>query len=126
MQRNANLVDLETSKMQQKEYLVAIVAVDTAENEPLKVWGKSHSLFIRLLSADLVLREARVLGLVRRIRGENLLASRRHLHLEALRQHEQVDVERIDLRKVASSSESRLTEEKYRRSFVQKLVVLRY
>ena len=34
-----NLVDLENSKMLQNEYLlvVAIVAVDTAENEPLKV-----------------------------------------------------------------------------------------
>ena len=36
-------------KMQQNELLVAIVAVDTAENEPLKVWEWFHSLFIRLL-----------------------------------------------------------------------------
>ena len=37
VQRNANLVDLEKSKMLQNEYLVAIVAVDTAENETLKI-----------------------------------------------------------------------------------------
>jgi hypothetical protein len=36
-------------KMQQNEPLVAIVAVDKAENEPLKVWGWFHSFFIRLL-----------------------------------------------------------------------------
>ena len=35
--------------MQQEEYLVAIVAVDTAENEPLKIWGWFHLFFIRLL-----------------------------------------------------------------------------
>ena len=37
MQRNANLVDLE--KMQQNEYLLAKIGVDTAETEPLQVWG---------------------------------------------------------------------------------------
>ena len=37
-------------KSWKNEYLVAIVAVDTAENEPLKVWGRFHSSFIRLLS----------------------------------------------------------------------------
>ena len=36
-------------KTWKNEYLVAIVAVDTAENEPLKVWGRFHSSFIRLL-----------------------------------------------------------------------------
>jgi len=36
-------------KSWKNEYLVAIVAVDTAENEPLKVWGWFHSFFIRLL-----------------------------------------------------------------------------
>ena len=35
--------------MLQNDYLVAIVAVDTAEKEPLKVWGWFHSFFIRLL-----------------------------------------------------------------------------
>ena len=55
MQKHENLVesDLENSKMLQNEPLVAIVAVDTAENEPLKVWGRFHSFFIRLLSAEL-------------------------------------------------------------------------
>ena len=37
VQRNANLVDLE--KMQQNEYLLAKIGVDTAENEPLQIWG---------------------------------------------------------------------------------------
>ena len=37
-------------KSWKNEYLVAIVAVDTAENEPLKVWGRFHSSFIRLLN----------------------------------------------------------------------------
>ena len=37
-------------KSLQNEYLVAIVAVDTAENEPFKVWGWFHSFFIRLLA----------------------------------------------------------------------------
>ena len=36
VQKYENLVDLEKSKMLQKEYLVTIVAVDTAENEPSK------------------------------------------------------------------------------------------
>ena len=31
------------------EYLLAKIGVDTAENEPLEVWGKFNSLFIRLL-----------------------------------------------------------------------------
>ena len=31
------------------EYLLAKIGVDTAENEPLKVWRKLNSLFIRLL-----------------------------------------------------------------------------
>ena len=40
MQKYENLVDLEKrSKTWKNEYLVAIVAVDPAENEPLKVWG---------------------------------------------------------------------------------------
>ena len=39
-------------KTLQNEYLVAIVAVHTAENEPLKVWGIFHSFFIRLLTAE--------------------------------------------------------------------------
>ena len=37
VRRNLNLVDLEKSKMLKNDYLVAIVAVDTAENEPSKV-----------------------------------------------------------------------------------------
>ena len=37
MQKYENLVDLENPE--KNEYLVAIVAVDTAENEPFKVWG---------------------------------------------------------------------------------------
>ena len=49
MQKYENLVDLENPE--KNEYLVAIVAVDTAENEPLKVWGWFHSFFIRLLKA---------------------------------------------------------------------------
>jgi hypothetical protein len=36
--------------MLQNEYLVAIVAVHTAENEPLKVWGWFHSFFNPLLN----------------------------------------------------------------------------
>ena len=34
------------------KYLLAKIGVDTAENEPLEVWGKFNSLFIRLLSED--------------------------------------------------------------------------
>ena len=37
-------------KTLQNEYLVAKIGVDTAENEPLKVWGWFHSLFNPLLS----------------------------------------------------------------------------
>ena len=37
VRRNANLVDLE--KMQKNDYLIAKFGVDTAENEPLQVWG---------------------------------------------------------------------------------------
>jgi hypothetical protein len=37
-------------KMLQNDYLVAIVAVHTAENEPLKVWGWFHSFFNPLLN----------------------------------------------------------------------------
>jgi hypothetical protein len=37
-------------KMLQNEYLVAIAAVQIAENEPLKVWGDLFSLFSSLLS----------------------------------------------------------------------------
>ena len=37
VQRIANLVDLE-KPCKLNDYLVAIVAVDTAENEPSKVW----------------------------------------------------------------------------------------
>ena len=33
-------------------YLVAIVAVHTEENEPLKIWGDLFSLFSSLLSRD--------------------------------------------------------------------------
>ena len=32
-------------KMLQQEYLVAIVAVNTAEEDPLKIWADSISLF---------------------------------------------------------------------------------
>ena len=32
-------------KTWKNDYLVAIVAVDTAENEPFKVWGWFHSIF---------------------------------------------------------------------------------
>ena len=35
-------------KTWKNEYLVAIVAVHTAENEPLKIWEWFHSFFIRL------------------------------------------------------------------------------
>ena len=35
-----------------KEYLLAKIGVDTAENEPLKVWGKFNLIFIRLLGRD--------------------------------------------------------------------------
>ena len=61
VQRIANLVDLEKwSKIQQNEYLVAIVAVHTAENEPRKAWGdlfndsvvNLHVLHIFLLSPE--------------------------------------------------------------------------
>ena len=45
VQKYENLVDLE--KCCKNDYLVAIVAVHTAENEPLKVWGWFHSFFIR-------------------------------------------------------------------------------
>ena len=31
------------------EYLLGEFGVDTAENEPLEVWGKFNSIFIRLL-----------------------------------------------------------------------------
>ena len=34
------------------EYLLAKIGVDTAENEPLKVWGKFNLLFIRLLGHE--------------------------------------------------------------------------
>ena len=39
VQKDVNLVDLENSKMLQNEYLFAKFGFDTAENEPLKVWG---------------------------------------------------------------------------------------
>ena len=40
VQRNANLVDLDRSrKMQKNDYSIAKFGVDTAENEPLQVWG---------------------------------------------------------------------------------------
>ena len=39
-------------KMLQNEPLVAIVAVDTAENEPLKVWAVSFQFFIPLLNHE--------------------------------------------------------------------------
>ena len=39
-------------KMLHNDPLVAIVAVDTAENEPLKVWGWFHSLFNPLLRSQ--------------------------------------------------------------------------
>ena len=65
VQKSANPVDLEKpAKTLQNEYLVAIVAVHTAENEPLKVWVWFHSFFIRLLTAQLrvrVLRRFKVL-----------------------------------------------------------------
>ena len=41
--------------MLQNEPLVAIVAVDTAENEPLKVWAVSFHYFIPLLNTFLCL-----------------------------------------------------------------------
>ena len=31
-------------------YLLAKIGVDTAENEPIEVWGKFNSIFIRLLN----------------------------------------------------------------------------
>ena len=37
MQKYVNLVDLEKSKMLKNAPTLAIVAVDTAENEPLKI-----------------------------------------------------------------------------------------
>ena len=58
VQRIANLVDLEKSSKMSTEYLVAIVAVHTAENEPLKVWGWFHSFFIRLLTVQLAVQLA--------------------------------------------------------------------
>ena len=39
VQRSIYFVVLEKSKMLNNEYLFAIVAVDTAENEPLEAWG---------------------------------------------------------------------------------------
>ena len=38
--------------MLQNEYLLAIVAVDQAENEPVKVWGYLFNLFSFLLKTD--------------------------------------------------------------------------
>ena len=35
MQKNGNLVDLEKSNMLQNDDLLAVVVVDTADNEPL-------------------------------------------------------------------------------------------
>ena len=43
-------------KSWKNEYLVAIVAVDTAENEPLKVWAWFHSFFIRLINWTLLFK----------------------------------------------------------------------
>ena len=42
MQRNVNLVDLE--KCFKKATTLAIVAVHTEENEPLKIWGDLFNL----------------------------------------------------------------------------------
>ena len=51
VQRNVNLIDLEKwSKILKNAPTLAIVAVDTAENGPPKVWGELFSLFSRLLS----------------------------------------------------------------------------
>ena len=41
VQKDANLVDLEKSKMLQNEHLDAKIGVDTAENEPFKVLDNS-------------------------------------------------------------------------------------
>ena len=48
MQKNVGRVDLE--KMLQNEASLAIVAVHTAENEPLKIWGYSFSFSVTSLS----------------------------------------------------------------------------
>ena len=50
MQKYEQLVDLE---MLQNEYLVAIVTVHTAENEPLKNWCDLFSSLSSLLSRQL-------------------------------------------------------------------------
>ena len=48
VRRQRNLVELE--KCLKNEPTLAIVAVDTEENEPLKVWGVSFHYFNRILS----------------------------------------------------------------------------
>ena len=40
MQKYVNLVDLVKTQELSNEYLLAKIGVDTAENEPLKVWRK--------------------------------------------------------------------------------------
>ena len=45
------------------EYLLAKIGVDTAENEPLEVWGENYSiLFIRVLSGDASTGDERATG----------------------------------------------------------------
>jgi hypothetical protein len=46
-------------KIQQNEYLVAIVAVDTAENEPRKVWGDLFNYSVVSLVVSLFRRTER-------------------------------------------------------------------
>ncbi len=49
MQNNVNLVDLEKILTLKNATTLAVVAVHTAENEPLKNWGGLFSLFSSLL-----------------------------------------------------------------------------
>jgi hypothetical protein len=50
VQKNVDRIDLE--KMLQNDPSLAIVAVHTAENEPLKLWGYSFSFSVTSLAGS--------------------------------------------------------------------------
>ena len=77
MQKYENLVDLE--KMLQNEYLVAIVAVDTAENEPSK--NLQNLYRSARVESDLRCQERLVLDLGRSAPGAEAHVNLAHRHV---------------------------------------------